>query len=96
MVFVREGYPSGIKAQIDFIGAIGAYYFHICSSVPGTTLNYAAIIQPFDITGWALIAISVITVLSSLILINEVSVTKMKKMKMSIHKSTPNPVYAYY
>ena len=93
---MREGYPSGKNAPIDFLGAIGAYDFHICSSVPGTTLNYAAIIQPFDITGWALIAISVITVLSSLILINEVSVTKMKKMKMSIHKSTPNPVYAYY
>ena len=96
MIFSRDLYNRAIHAQNDFLGAIGFYEYHIISSVPGTTLNYASIIQPFDATGWGLIATSAISVLVLSILINEVSVRKLKKMKMSIHKSTHKPVYTYY
>ena len=85
-----------ISPQNDFLGPIGVYDFHIISSVPETTLNYASIIKPFDATGWSLIVTSIISVLALLIVINKVSVTKIKKMKMSIHKSTHKPVYTYY
>ena len=88
MVFIRNGYLPAISGQNDFLGAIGVYTFHIISSVPETTMNYASIIQPFDPRGWAWIATSAISILTSLLLINKVSVTKMKKMKMTIHKST--------
>ena len=93
---MRQIYNSEIHAQNDYLGAIGVYEYHIMSSVPGTTLNYASIFQPFDVTGWALIAASVISVLALLIVINEVSFTKIKKMKMSIHKSIYKPEYEYY
>ena len=93
MIFVRDMYGSSVYAQNDFLGTIGVYEYSIISSVPGTTLNYASIIQPFDATGWALIAASVISVLVLLIVISEVSVKKMKKMKMSIHKSTNKQSY---
>ena len=93
---MRDTYKSAIHAQNDFLGTIGVYEYHIISSVPGTTLNYASIIQPFDATGWAVIAASVISVLALLIVINEVTVTKMKKRKMSIDISTNTPVFTYY
>ena len=94
MLFIRELYNSAVYAHNDFLGAIGVYEYSIISSVPGTSLNYASLIQPFDATGWALVATSVISVLALLIVINEFSVTKMKKMTISIPKSTHNSIYA--
>ena len=88
MVFIRDMYDSAIYAQSDFLGVIGVYEFYLISSVPGTTLNYLSIIQPFDVLAWAWIGASVMSILAALIVINEVSVKKMKKMKMSFHKST--------
>ena len=96
MVFSRRIYSTAVSLQNDYLVPIGTYEFHIISSVPGTTLNYASIIQPFDVTGWALIATAVISVLALLIVINEVTVTKMKKRKMSIDISTHKPVFTYY
>ena len=92
MVFSRDVFGIHVYAQNDFLGTIGVYEYHIISSVPGTTLNYASIIQPFDATGWSLIAASVISVLALLIVINEVSVTTIMKKKMSIHKSIHKPL----
>ena len=95
MVFSRRIYSTAVSLQNDYLVPIGTYEFHIISSVPGTTLNYASIIQPFDVTGWALIAASAISILAMLIVISKVSVKEMKKRKMSIHKSTHNLVYIY-
>ena len=73
--FVREMYRPYINAQNDYLCTVGSYDFHTLSAPPETYLNYATMVKPYDVYMWALIAISLVVVIVTLIIIEKLSTT---------------------
>ena len=57
----------------DKLCVVGTYDFHILSSKPSSSLNYAAIIKPYSGLLWSLIGTSFALILLIFILIDKVS-----------------------
>ena len=73
--FVREMYRPYINAQNDYLGTVGSYDFHTLSAPPETYLNYATMVKPYGVYMWALIGISLVVVMVTLIIIEKLSAT---------------------
>ena len=79
LAMVREYYGhKDIPAHNDFLGLVGSYDLHFASGIPETSLNYATMFKPFDNYIWALIAISLISVILTFLVIDKVSTLWMR------------------
>ena len=90
LAMVREYYGhKDIPAHNDFLGLVGSYEINFASAIPETTLNYATMFKPFDNYIWALIAISLISVILTFLVIDKVSALWMRNStKNSFFQST--------
>ena len=82
----RQFYLPDIYLLNDFID-FGNYNFRIISAIPEKALTYTTMLQPFDTYIWTFIVISVLSVLITMVAIEETWGTWMETtMRASIHQ----------
>ena len=84
---VREFYRPYINAQNDYLGTVGSYDFHILSTPPEKTLNYATMVKPYGAFTWALIGISLLVVMVTFVMIEKLSSTMHIFTEIKTHQS---------
>ena len=67
----REQYMSDIYRLNDFLFHIGNYNYRIISAIPEKALTYKTMLKPFDVYIWTGIFVSVLSVLFTMVAIEE-------------------------
>ena len=87
----REQHRLDMHLLNDFLSTVGTYDYHILTAKPKKSLNYATILRPYNGYIWAFIAVSFITVMLALALIDKIfSAFTGISAKNYIHQSESN------